>query len=188
MLVDASNTQDHPPRVLHTSWARVRDVLRPPPPLTISEWADRHRVLGPSSPLPGQWRTSVAPFLKEIQDALGPNSGIEKVIVQKPVQVGATEILLNVAAFYLTHCPSTVLIVEPNQDQVKRLSRQRVAQLIELCGPLNALVARARSKGGNEMNLKVTSNGGVLAIASAKLRHREFLAPPLARLRRERDS
>jgi phage terminase large subunit GpA-like protein len=77
------------------AWRRVRSILRPPPKLTISEWADRHRVLGPSSPMPGPWRTAVAPFLREIQDSLSPDSGVELVVVQKPVQVGATEILLN---------------------------------------------------------------------------------------------
>jgi phage terminase large subunit GpA-like protein len=52
------------------SWRRVRSILRPPAPLSISEWADANRVLGPSSPMPGLWRTSVAAFLREIQDSL----------------------------------------------------------------------------------------------------------------------
>jgi phage terminase large subunit GpA-like protein len=51
----------------------------------------------------------------------------------KPVQVGATEILLNTAGFYLAHAPSIVMIVGPNQGMVKRLSRQRIEPLIELC-------------------------------------------------------
>ncbi len=114
------------------------------------------------------WRTDIAPFLREIQDSMGPDSGVEKVIVMKPVQCGATEILLNVAGFYLTHAPSTVMIVEPNETVVKRLSRQRIETMIELCAPLRAVVAKARSKGGNEMNLKTTRTGGVLAIASAQ--------------------
>ncbi len=121
-----------------------------------------------SLPLPGQWRTDVAPFLREIQDCLSPDSGIERTIFMKPVQCGATEILLNVAAYYLVHCPSTVLIVQPNESMVKRLSRQRIEPLIELCAPLRALVAKARSTGGNEVALKTTRNGGVLAIASAQ--------------------
>ena len=159
---------DKPPAVLHASWRRVRGVLLPPPKLSISQWSDQNRVLGPSSPLPGQWRTDVAPFLREIQDCLSPDSGIERTIFMKPVQCGATEILLNVAAYYLVHCPSTVLIVQPNESMVKRLSRQRIEPLIELCAPLRALVAKARSTGGNEVALKTTRNGGVLAIASAQ--------------------
>ena len=162
------NSNTPPPRVLKAAWAHVRDTLRPPPPLTVSEWADANRVLGPSSPLPGQWRTAVAPFLREIQDALGPDSGIERVIFVKPVQCGGTEALLNTAAYYLSHVPSGIIVVEPNFDQVKRLSRQRIAPLIELCLPLKNLIAKARSAGGNEVNLKVTRNGGTLAIASAQ--------------------
>ena len=39
-------------------WLRgVADWLRPPPPLALSEWADRHMVLSPeSSSDPGRWR------------------------------------------------------------------------------------------------------------------------------------
>jgi phage terminase large subunit GpA-like protein len=137
-------------------------------PLTISQWADKHRVLGPSSPMPGAWRTDVAPFLREIQDSLSPDSGIELTVVMKPVQVGATEVLLNTAAYYLAHAPSTVMIVQPNQDMSKRLSRQRVEPMISLCAQLNALIAKQRSKGGNEAFLKTSRTGGTLVIASAR--------------------
>ena len=53
------------------AWRRVSGVLRPP--LMISKWADRHRVLGPSSPMPRPWPTDLTPFLREIQDALSPD-------------------------------------------------------------------------------------------------------------------
>jgi phage terminase large subunit GpA-like protein len=157
-----------PPMILHPAWRRVRDVLCPPPPMSISEWADAHRVLGPSSPLPGRWRTDTAPFLKEIQDSLGPHSGVERVVVMKAVQIGLTEALLNVAGYYLAHVAAIVMVVEPNLEVCKRLSRQRVEPLIELCAPLEAIVAKAHGKGGNEMSLKTCRNGGVLAIASAQ--------------------
>jgi phage terminase large subunit GpA-like protein len=61
----------------------VRGILRPPAPLSISQWADQHRVLGPSSPMPGPWRTAVAPFLREIMDGLSPDSGVDMVAVMK---------------------------------------------------------------------------------------------------------
>ncbi len=51
---------------------------------------------------------------------------------------------------------------------MKRLSRQRIEPLIELCAPLKAVVSKARSRGGNEVSLKVTRTGGVLALASAQ--------------------
>jgi phage terminase large subunit GpA-like protein len=101
-------------------------------------------------------------------DCLSPDSGVELTVVMKPVQVGATEVLLNTAAYYLAHAPSTVMVVQPNQDMSKRLSRQRVGPMIELCPVLKAIVATQRSTGGNEMALKTTSTGGTLVIASAR--------------------
>jgi phage terminase large subunit GpA-like protein len=118
--------------------------------------------------MPGAWRTDVAPFLREIMDCLSPDSGVELTVVMKPVQVGATEVLLNTAAYYLAHAPSTVMIVQPNQDMSKRLSRQRVEPMIDLCGQLKVLIAKQRSKGGNEAFLKTSRIGGTLVIASAR--------------------
>jgi phage terminase large subunit GpA-like protein len=118
--------------------------------------------------MPGLWRTDVAPYLREIMDSLSPDSGVELTVVMKPVQVGATEVLLNTAAYYLAHAPSTVMVVQPNQDMSKRLSRQRVEPMIELCAPLKALIAKQRSKGGNEAFLKTSRTGGTLVIASAR--------------------
>jgi phage terminase large subunit GpA-like protein len=118
--------------------------------------------------MPGVWRTDVAPFLREPMDSLSPDSGVELTVIMKPVQVGCTEVLLNAAAYYLAHAPATVMVVEPNADMSKRLSRQRVGPMIDLCPQLKAIVATQRSKGGNEMALKTTSTGGTLVIASAR--------------------
>ena len=48
-------------------------LWRPPPRLTLSEWADRYRILSSeSSAEPGQWITAKAPYEREIMDAI-PN-------------------------------------------------------------------------------------------------------------------
>jgi phage terminase large subunit GpA-like protein len=49
----------------------LRDALAPDPTLTVSEWADRHRMLGlRASSKAGPWRTARTPDLREIMDAL----------------------------------------------------------------------------------------------------------------------
>ena len=46
-------------------------MLRPPPHIRVSEWAERHRILGSrASSEPGPWRTSRTPYLREVMDAL----------------------------------------------------------------------------------------------------------------------
>ena len=48
----------------------VLELLRPPLALTVSEWADAHRVLSAGTgPEPGPWSTARVPYLRDIMDA-----------------------------------------------------------------------------------------------------------------------
>lgn len=52
--------------------ARCVATLKPPPELTLSQWADRYRMLSAeSSAEPGRWHTDKAPYQREIMDAIG---------------------------------------------------------------------------------------------------------------------
>ncbi len=58
--------------------------LMPDPDLTVSQWADEHRILPKkSSAEAGRWRTSRTPYLREIMDCLSPQSKIERVVFMK---------------------------------------------------------------------------------------------------------
>ena len=61
--------------------ARCAAALKPPPAMTLSEWADRYRVLSAeSSAEPGRWHTDKAPYQREIMDAIG-DPHIRKVVI-----------------------------------------------------------------------------------------------------------
>ena len=67
-------------------------MLRPPPQLTVSQWADQHRVLSTrGSSEPGPWRTSRTPYLKEVMEALSAVHPARRVVFMKGAQVGASE-------------------------------------------------------------------------------------------------
>ena len=69
---------------------------RPDAAVTVSEWADEHRVLSSkASAEPGLWRTDRTPYLREIMDALSSYSTVETVVVMKGAQVGMSEAGLN---------------------------------------------------------------------------------------------
>ena len=55
----------------------------PPPPMTVSEWSDKHRRLSSKgSSEPGPWRTSRTPYLKEPMDCLSvTNTDVERVVL-----------------------------------------------------------------------------------------------------------
>lgn len=81
-----------------------REGLTPDPLLTVSEWADKHRVLSSKAASePGRWRTSRTPYLREIMDCLSPMSPIERVVFMKGAQVG-------VSAWHATHRVRDLLV------------------------------------------------------------------------------
>lgn len=62
--------------------------MRPPRKMTVSEWADRYRVLSTDySAEPGKWRTSRAPYQKEIMDAFNQPE-VWQIVVLSSSQVG----------------------------------------------------------------------------------------------------
>ncbi|WP_263322584.1 phage terminase large subunit family protein [Endozoicomonas sp. Mp262] len=63
--------------------------LKPDTRLTVSEWADEHRILPTKSAKEaGRWRTTRTPYLKEIMDCLSPSSAVERIAFMKGAQVG----------------------------------------------------------------------------------------------------
>src|SRR5690349_16489028 len=74
----------------------MRQTLKPPPKLRVSEWADAKRGLSrESSAAPGQWKTNRAEYQREILDAFS-DPAVAQVVVESAAQVGKTEILNNV--------------------------------------------------------------------------------------------
>ncbi len=87
--------------------------LKPDTCMTVSEWADEHRILPmKSAKEAGRWRTARTPYLKEIMDCLSPSSPVERVVFMKGAQVGGTECGNNWQGYVIHHTP------EPTQRQV----------------------------------------------------------------------
>ena len=64
-------------------------AMKPDPELTVSEWADKHRMLSTkASSSPGPWDTNRTPYLREIMDSLSATSDVESVVLMKGAQVG----------------------------------------------------------------------------------------------------
>lgn len=70
-------------------WQYVSKMgLKPLPKTSVSQWADEYRMLSQGlSAEPGRWKTSRAPYQKEIMDAF-TQPGINRVVVKSASQVG----------------------------------------------------------------------------------------------------
>ncbi|WP_316897049.1 phage terminase large subunit family protein [Ralstonia mannitolilytica] len=145
-----------------------REGLTPDPLLTVSEWADRHRVLSSkASAEPGRWRTSRTPYLREIMDCLSPTSPIERVVFMKAAQLGATELGSNWIGYVIHHAPGPMMAVWPTVEMAKRNSKQRIDPLIEESPVLSELIAPARSRDSGNTILAKEFRGGVLVMTGA---------------------
>lgn len=84
--------------------------LTPDSDLTVSEWADRHRMLsGRSAAEPGRYRTMRTPYMREIMDRLSPGDPTQRVVFMKAAQVGATEAGNNWIGFAIHQAPGPML-------------------------------------------------------------------------------
>ncbi|MDT2270058.1 phage terminase large subunit family protein [Paenibacillus larvae] len=79
-----------------------REIARfvaPPADLTVSEWADRYRMLSSeASAEPGPWRTSRAPYQREPMNAI-TDLRYETIVFKWSAQVGKTEAILNAIGY-----------------------------------------------------------------------------------------
>ena len=93
VTTDQANRPKRPPidvRVVTTRqaiarcWRAASEGLRPDPHITVSEWADKHRMLArKSSAEPGPWRTDRTPYLREIMDCLSPRNPARRIVFRK---------------------------------------------------------------------------------------------------------
>lgn len=75
-------------------------MLRPPENLTVSQWAERFRILDGASNLKGRWSNDITPYLKGIMDALN-DPDIRKIFFCKAAQIGGTEALINMLCYII---------------------------------------------------------------------------------------
>jgi phage terminase large subunit GpA-like protein len=142
--------------------------LAPDPVQTVSQWADRHRMLSSRGAAEaGPYRTARTPYMRGIMDALSPSDPARRVVFMKAAQVGATEAGNNWLGFCIHRAPGPFLLVQPTTDLAKRLSQQRVEPLIEESPALRELVAPARARDSGNTVLSKRFPGGVLIISGA---------------------
>jgi phage terminase large subunit GpA-like protein len=142
--------------------------LTPDPDLTVSEWADRHRMLsGRASAEPGRYRTGRTPYMREIMDRLSPGDTTQRVVFMKAAQVGATEAGNNWIGFAIHQAPGPMLAVQPTVELAKRNSRQRIDPLIDESPDLRERVKPARSRDAGNTMLSKEFAGGILIMTGA---------------------
>ena len=104
-------------------------AIRPPPNVSVSEWATQNRVLSPeASAEQGRWRNGRTPYLVEIMDAFS-DPRIHHIVVVASSQVGKSEFENNVIGRTIDVDPGSILFIHPQMTDAKEYSKLRIARL-----------------------------------------------------------
>lgn len=146
---------------------RCLSVLKPPPKMTLSEWADHYRMLSPeASAEPGRWRTSKAPYQREIMDAIGDHKS-HKIIIMSAAQIGKTDaFILNTLGYYMDYSPAPIMVMQPTLDMGQTFSKDRLAPMLRDTPRLTDKVDTKSRYAGNTI-LKKNFPGGHVTIVGA---------------------
>lgn len=147
--------------------ALFRAALAPTPRLTVSEWADRYRMLSrEASAEPGRWITDRAPYQRGILDAFS-DPLIEKVVVMSSAQVGKTEIVNNVVGYFVDKDPAPILVLQPTQQMGEAWSKDRLAPMLRDTPRLRGKVKDPRARDSGNTLLHKSFPGGHITISGA---------------------
>lgn len=136
--------------------------LKPPENITVSEWADKYRMLDArSSAMPGPWRTEHTPYLKEIMNEFN-NYETEEIIYVKPTQVGGTECLQNMVGYIIQQDPAPTMIVYPTDKLAESISENRLQPMIKAAPGL-----RSKFLENNSLKLELQFYGMYLSLAGS---------------------
>lgn len=140
--------------------------FNPPEKLTVTECAEKYRVLPASNREGGIYKVSRTPFAKEIMDAFNdPN--VEEITVMGSAQWAKTTIMENIIAYIIKNEPSNILLVFPTLDFCRRFSKTRLEPMIEDSPEIKKLVAKKKSRDSDNTILSKAFVGGTITMVGA---------------------
>lgn len=128
----------------------IRQGLKRPEELTVSQWAEKYRILDDSSNLSGRWSNDVTPYLVGIMDAFN-NPYIREIYFCKSSQIGGTEALINILCYLIMEQPAPTMIVYPSDDLAKDVSNDKLKPAFRLIPEVRSIFYENSSK---ELRLK----------------------------------
>ncbi|MCI9538840.1 MAG: phage terminase large subunit family protein [Eubacterium sp.] len=103
----------------------IKMILQKPEKISVSQWAEKYRILDESSNFSGKWTHDVTPYLVGIMDAFN-DPYIQEINFCKSTQVGGTEVMLNIIGWIIMEDQAPVMIVYPSDDLAKDISNDRI--------------------------------------------------------------
>jgi phage terminase large subunit GpA-like protein len=142
-------------------------MFRPPPRLTISEWAERFRQIerGASAEA-GKFHVDRLPYQRGMLDSPCDPEVLETVYLMGK-QLGKTECINNLVGFYIHWDPSPILVVYPTLDSAKAWSKSKFMPMVRATQPLAQCLMRMKSRDSDNTILHKRFPGGEISVSGA---------------------
>lgn len=155
-------------RPARATFSKAFSNYRPPDDITVSQWAERFRVLSrESSAETGPWRNSRTPYMVEPMDAYN-DPRVQEIAVVAMSQTGKSELELNIIGNIIHQDPASILYVQPNIEEAKKFSRLRVAPMIRDSPVLRQRVSDVKSRDSSNTTLQKSFPGGMLTMVGSQ--------------------
>lgn len=162
--METTTTNKRRLRPVDRTFSKCFANYKPPESLTVSQWAEKYRVLSrESSAEAGPWRNERTPYLVEPMNAF-TDTKIHRITMVASSQVGKSEFELNCIGYIIDQDPGSMLYIQPNIDDAKRFSRRRISPMIRDCSRLRSKVADAKGRDSSNTTQEKSFPGGALSI------------------------
>lgn len=142
-------------------------ALKPPPRMTLPEWADTFRYLAKEAgSTGGRWRTS------RVEVARGPmlavtEPGVRVITVMSSTQLMKTALLENIVGYFAHLDPCPMLLIQPKDEAVEAFSKEKLAPMLRSTPVLRDLIGTTRTRTSADTLTFKTFPGGFLAMVAA---------------------
>lgn len=128
----------------------IKKILQKPETLTVSQWAEKYRILDDNSNIKGHWSNAITPYLVEIMDSIN-DSDIRMTFFCKASQIGGTSALINMLCYIIAESPAPTMIVYPSDDLAKDISNDSLKPVFRMVPEIRKIFMENSSK---ELRLK----------------------------------
>ncbi len=139
-------------------------MLRPPPAMKPSEWAQTRIRIPEGNAIPGPLRLDNAPYQREPMDML-VDPDCYRVTLKWGAQVGKTMLALCVQGYCIEMAPRSQMMLQPSQGDLQAWLETKFSPLIAANQGLQRLIAKPRGRDGVNNQRMKSYSGGFLMFA-----------------------
>lgn len=139
-----NSIKDHRYSSLKEMIVEFADVLLPPERVSVSEAAEKYRIVYNPPAYHGPYKNSSVPYMTEVMDSLESRS-YSAVCLVSAAQSAKTEGILNWLAYSAKCDPSDFMIVEKTQTEAKSFSTKKVDRMIRHSPEISKMLVQKRT-------------------------------------------